>query len=88
MSGRRDRDASIALARVAADALVQSDKDVAKLRSALVRMLWRSIADEADCTCEESDKCPECEATEALGLGRWRGHAWARKVLLKTGGAA
>jgi hypothetical protein len=45
----------------------------ADLRSALVRLLWRSVADNAECTCHGRDRCPECEAMQALGLGRWRG---------------
>lgn len=45
----------------------------AALRRALLRALWRSYADEAECTCGPSpeDRCWECEAMAALGLGLW-----------------
>ena len=41
---------------------------------AIVRLLWRSVADGAACTCEGDparDPCPECEAMRALGYARW-----------------
>jgi hypothetical protein len=41
------------------------------LRSALVTLLWHSVADDAECTCCPGDPCPECQAMQALGLGRW-----------------
>lgn len=41
------------------------------LRSALIRLLWRSVADDAECTCWIDDPCPECQAMQALGRGRW-----------------
>lgn len=49
------------------------------LRRALIRLLWNSVADDADCTCcpatehNSADRCPECEAMAALGLGDWVG---------------
>jgi hypothetical protein len=51
------------------------------LASALVRMLWTSVADHAQCTCALPDACPECEAMVALGLGRWITHEIAAKQL-------
>ena len=51
------------------------------MRSALVRLLWRSIADNAACSCEGDDRCPECEAMLALGLGPWRGPKQAAILL-------
>jgi hypothetical protein len=43
------------------------------LRSALITLLWRSVVDDVECTCYPGDPCPECQAMEALGLGRWTG---------------
>jgi hypothetical protein len=46
----------------------------AAMKSALIRMLWRSVADGSECTCAEpADECPECEALTALNLGTWLG---------------
>lgn len=53
------------------------------LRAALVRLLWRSVADLVECSCEVDDRCPECEAMQALGLGRWTGPAPASALLLR-----
>jgi len=47
--------------------------DMEALRSALVRLLWNSVVDDAECTCEDGDPCPECQSMGALGLGRWLG---------------
>lgn len=44
-----------------------------RLARALVRLLWYSVTDHADCTCAPRDRCPQCEAMLALGLGRWKG---------------
>jgi hypothetical protein len=41
------------------------------MKRALVRLLWNSIADGAVCSCEGDDRCPECEAMQALGFARW-----------------
>lgn len=57
------------------------------LRSALVRLLWRSVADDAACSCYPDDPCPECEAMQALGLGRWRGAEHAAGELTRHYGA-
>ena len=43
-----------------------------RLRRALVRLLWLHTIDGASCTCEPGDRCPLCEATMALGMGRWK----------------
>lgn len=43
------------------------------VRRALARLLWDSVADKAECTCYPGDPCPQCEAMQALGLGRWTG---------------
>jgi hypothetical protein len=57
------------------------------LRTALVGLLWRSVADDTECTCEDDDgdgnpdTCPECEAMTALGLGRWLGSRDAERRL-------
>jgi hypothetical protein len=48
---------------------------------ALTRLLWRSIADNAVCTCFLDDPCPECQAMAALGLGRWTGAEAATQAL-------
>lgn len=46
------------------------------LQKALKRLLWISVADDADCTCEKDDVCVLCEAWSALALGvKWPG-AW------------
>lgn len=42
-----------------------------KLTSALVRLLWVSVADCASCTCCTGDQCALCEAMRALGYARW-----------------
>jgi len=49
---------------------------------ALVRLLWNSQHDDAVCTCYPGDPCPECEAMQALGLGRWPGATRAQELLL------
>jgi hypothetical protein len=51
------------------------------IRAALIRILWRSVADDAECTCCPGDPCPECQAMEALGLGRWIGARDAEATL-------
>jgi hypothetical protein len=53
----------------------------AAIRAALITLLWRSVADDAECTCYPGDPCPECQAMEALGLGRWRGAEHATRAL-------
>lgn len=40
------------------------------LALALIRLLWDSVADNAECTCFPNEPCPQCEAARALGL-RW-----------------
>ena len=48
-------------------------------RAALIRLLWRSVADHDSCSCVRAgltgriiDRCDLCEAWKALGLrGRW-----------------
>lgn len=54
-----------------------------KLRLALVRLLWNSVADDATCTCCLGDTCPQCEAMTALGDGRWRGAEHAQSKLIR-----
>ncbi len=43
----------------------------AGLKLALIRLLWDSVVDEADCTCCPGDPCPQCEGMQALGFERW-----------------
>lgn len=50
---------------------------------ALVRLLFNSVAEEDDCTCEPGDRCPLCEAMLALGLGRWKGARSAQVKLAR-----
>lgn len=57
------------------------ESEIAALRAALIRLLWNSVADDAVCSCETDDICPECQATEALGLGRWMSADWASNSL-------
>lgn len=53
--------------------------DMEALRNALVRLLWRSMVDRAECACADyegdgkHERCAECQAMAALGLGRWLG---------------
>lgn len=49
---------------------------------ALRRMLWRSVADSASCTCEADDQCPECNVMVALFGVPWTSVDDARKRLL------
>lgn len=58
---------------------------VPRLRSALARLLWIHVADGASCTCEPGDRCPLCEATMALGLGRWTSAKSIERNLVKRG---
>jgi hypothetical protein len=55
------------------------------LKLALIRMLWRSTFDNAACTCSPRDVCPECEASKALGLGRYKSHEDCARKLLALG---
>lgn len=64
--------------------------DIAKLRIrnhrlalALKRLLWRSVADRAECTCAAADVCLECEAMKALGFERWEGPERAAEQLAR-----
>ena len=69
---------------VGADTVTCSDAACTKnsaLRAALVTLLWDSVADDATCTCSPGDVCPQCQATQALGMGRWRGARWAERML-------
>lgn len=56
------------------------------LAHTVVRLLWRSVADDLDCSCLHGDICPECEAMAVLGLGRWRGAESARRLLTSNYG--
>ena len=47
--------------------------DVARLQRALIRLLWDSVADQFGCDCYPNDRCPQCEAMLALGLGHLSG---------------
>jgi hypothetical protein len=60
---------------------VASRKRATALRKALIRLLWDSIADDAMCSCEPGDVCPQCEAMQALGYKRWPGPKRAEKWL-------
>lgn len=51
--------------------MMPSDITIAKLAHALVRLLWNSVSDGASCTCSAGDRCPQCEAMQALGYARW-----------------
>lgn len=53
-----------------------------KLRLALIRLLWDSVADDATCTCCPGDTCPQCEAMRALGAGRWQSAKKAQRELI------
>jgi hypothetical protein len=53
------------------------------LRRALVRLLWDSVADEATCTCDIDDECPQCEAYRALYGKRWPGPETASRTMLR-----
>lgn len=57
-----------------------------KLCLALIRLLWDSVADDATCTCCTGDVCPQCEAMQALGAGRWRGAEKAKRKLVALAG--
>lgn len=61
-----------------------TDEQIKALRRALVRLLWHSVADAAECTCEDDDKCPECDAFNALGLGAWPGAEKAGDMLVEV----
>lgn len=68
-----------------ATAARHAERDAGQLwtvRSALVRLLWRSVNDDSTCTCDHKDQCPECQAMSALGLGDWQNADHARDVLL------
>lgn len=54
-----------------------------RLQRALIRLLWDSVADDDECTCAPKDRCPQCEATLALGLGRWAGARLMQKKIAK-----
>lgn len=58
--------------------VMSTAEQIAALRRALVRLLWISISDGGECTCEFGDICPLCDTCKALGLGRWRGAKWAK----------
>lgn len=66
-------------------AVVKTGQGRAKIRAAMVRLLWSCVADDAACTCEPSDECSICQCTQALGLGKWRGARWAERVLPPIG---
>ncbi|HET9063722.1 MAG TPA: hypothetical protein VFO62_10575 [Candidatus Binatia bacterium] len=59
----------------------EAERERDDARAALVRLLWRSIADDAACSCAPGDACPECRAMSALGLGRWTGAADATREI-------
>lgn len=48
-----------------------TDEEIAILRHALVRLLWGSVAEHAQCTCRPDDMCPLCQAMRALGFAKW-----------------
>lgn len=52
---------------------MKSALQIRRLRAALVRLLWDSIADEAACSCSPGDLCPQCQAMQALGFPKWPG---------------
>ena len=52
-----------------------------KLRLALIELLYRSYGDERGCTCDGPVFCEECEAMQALGLGRFTGESSTWKSL-------
>lgn len=54
-----------------------------RLQRALIRLLWDSIADKAECTCYPRDRCPQCDAMRALGLGRWKSWRVAQEEIAK-----
>jgi hypothetical protein len=56
-----------------------------RLQRALIRLLWDSVADNAECTCAPKDRCPQCDAMLALGLGRWKGPISAQRKLIEKG---
>ena len=56
-----------------------------RLKRALLRLLWNSVCDQADCTCAPRDRCPECGAMLALGLGRWKNWKHAHKKMAALG---
>lgn len=60
--------------------------DIPRLQRALIRLLWDSVADQATCTCFPKDRCPQCEAMTALGLGRWRDYKSAQTRIAKLAG--
>ncbi|HEY1814852.1 MAG TPA: hypothetical protein VGG74_21040 [Kofleriaceae bacterium] len=74
------------LDRRVADLQRANELITAAAKSALVRMLWASVCDHAQCTCSPNDACPECEAMGALGLGRWTNHELAQQQLEQLSG--
>jgi hypothetical protein len=66
-----DRVAAQLTAPPPSPAIDPSPRIMGELRRALIRQLWKAVADDATCTCSGAARCPECEAMSALGLGRW-----------------
>jgi hypothetical protein len=60
-----------------------TERQITALQRALVRLLWNSVADQNGCSCYPRDRCPECHAMLALGLGRWRGWKSAQRKLAR-----
>jgi hypothetical protein len=56
------------------------------LARALIRLLWDSVADKAECTCCPGDRCPQCQAMAALGLGRWKSWRVAQDKIARLSG--
>lgn len=54
-----------------------------RLQRALIRLLWMSVADKAECTCVPGDHCPQCAAMTVLGLGRWKSWRVAQDKIAK-----
>lgn len=52
------------------------------IRSAIIRLLWKSVADEEECTCHPEDQCALCQAMAALGHGAWYDWESAETVLM------
>lgn len=50
---------------------------------ALVRLLWRDVADDSACSCDDGgDRCVLCEAWAALGhAGKWPGAVKAGRAM-------
>lgn len=58
------------------------------VRAALMRLLWNTVAERAECTCqanpiETKDGCAECQACEALGFGKYQGPDWLQTKLIE-----